>query len=384
MNKNIRKLDIEKVLFFDIETVSANKELDKDSREYDSYAWSIRDVPTGFVPPAKDVLIHYKKMAALKSQFNKIVVISIGYVKGTTLYYKSLVGEQKDVIEEFYGIVNSTGFKLCGHNIIGFDVPTVRMKAFEENIDFNLIPERINDVDKKPWLITEELLDTMVMLKGTAYYNISLDDACRLAGVETSKDDITGGQVTEVYYNEGTERIAKYCNKDVIASARLFCAIQGKRGFITECIDKGAEELKEKEPINVIDHILASGELSPKVVEAIVEFTEENKLNKENVLILVKTAISNSKEFQKVTDEDIYELKEALGLVIDYSKIQVVADKGNLGKKEVDTVISQYVKSTKKVKLEIISLVEQYLTENNKIGQKRAKESFEFLKDNLK
>lgn len=384
MNKNIRNLNIEEILFFDIETVSKNKELDKNSKEFDSYSWSIRDKVTGFVPPAKEVLTHYKKMAALKPQFNKIVVISIGFIKGTTLYYKAIIGTQEQVIKEFYEIVTSTGFKVCGHNIIGFDLPTIRIKSFEEDISSELIPENINDSMKKPWDLEKYILDTMKIITGTYFFSISLDDACRLKGINSSKDDISGPQVTQVYYEEGIERIAKYCNKDVIATAELFCALQNKKGFIQEYVDRGKEELKKKEPINVLEHLLASGHLSSKVIDAIVKFTEEENLNKENVLTLVKTALSNTKEYQKVTEEDYIDLKEALGLCIDYSKIQVVVDKGNLGKKEVNDLISMYSKSNKKEKNEIISLTEQYLKEKNKIGQKRAKEALEFLKGNLK
>lgn len=383
MNKNIRNLDIEKILFFDLESVSRNKELDKNSKEFDLYSWSIRDKVTGFVPPAKEVLQHYKKMAALKPEFNKIVTISVGYVKGTTLYYKSIVGNQKEIIEEFYNIVNQTGFKPCGHNVIGFDIPVIRIKSLEENIDFTLIPERINDVDSKPWLISNEIIDTMQIIKGTYFYNMSLDAACMLVGIESSKDDISGPQVTQVYYEEGVERIAKYCNKDVIASAKLFCALQGKKDFITECIDKGAEDLKEKEPINVLDHILSSGSLSTKVIEKIVEFTEENKLDKENVLTLVKVALSNNKEYQKVSEEDYIELKEALGLVVNYDLILPVVEKKNLGKSQANKLLEMYEDSDKETKEEVLKLTEQYLYENNKLKQKTASESLKFLKEKL-
>lgn len=383
MNNKIIKTDIEKILFFDIETVRRNKELDLNSKEFDLYSLSLRDKTTGFVPPAIEVIKHYENNGALKPEFNKIVVISIGFVKGTTLYYKALVGEQKDIIKQFYDVVSSTGFTVCGHNIIGFDLPTVRIKCFEEGMDLEIIPDGINDCDKKPWDLAKKVLDTMELIKGTYFYNMSLDSACMLKGIESSKDDISGPYVSQVYYNEGVRRIATYCNKDVIATAKLFCSLQGKDGFLTEFLDRGEQELKEKEPINVLDNILASGQLNKKSIEAIVEFTEKENLDKKDVLTLVKAALSKSKEYQKISEEDYIELEEALGISVDYSLIEPVTTKKNLGKVEANKLIQMYKKASKEVKEEVISLTEQYLDTNSKSEQKRTKKAFEYLREQL-
>lgn len=385
MDKKIRSLDVEEILFFDIETVRRNRELDVNSKEYELYSWSIRDKTTGFIPPAIEVKKHYEKMGALKSQYNKVVTVSVGYIKDRILYYKSIVGTQTEIVKQFYSMVESTGFKVCGHNIIGFDLPVLRLKAFEEGIDLSNIPEAIIDSNKKPWDLEKFVLDTMKILTGTYFYNISLDDACMMKGIKSSKDDISGAYVSQVYYDEGVTRIAKYCNKDVIATAELFCALQGKEeGYITEYVDKGNEVLKEKEPINVLEHLLSSGNLTNKVVDSIVDFTEREGLNKEDVLTLVKTALSKTKDYQKVVEEDYLTLKEALGLTIDYSLIQVVVDKGNLGAKEVKELIKQYKGGSEENKKEVYDLTVQFLTEYGKIGQKRASEALKLLAKEFK
>ena len=380
MNKQTRGLDLEKILFFDIETVYKTENLDINSKEFELYAWSMRDKPTGFIPPANEVIKHYKKNAALSKVFNKVVVVSIAFIRGNTLYYKAIVGEQKEIVKEFYDLVRQTGFKVCGHNIIGFDLPTLRIKAFEEDMDLSIIPESINDVGKKPWDLDKFIVDTMSIIKGTDYNNMSLDAACMLKGIKSSKDDISGAYVSQVYYQEGVDRIAKYCNKDVIATAELLCSLQGKTGYITEYVDKSGEELKKNEPVNALDHILASGELTSRVVESIVEFTKKNKLDPENVLLLVKTALSYSKEYQKVDKEDYSELKTALGLDVDYSMIQPVVDKGNLGKSQANALIKLYKDSSSEVKDSIVELTRKFLVENGKHEQKTAKSSLEFLK----
>ena len=126
MNNKVRRQDLEKLLFLDIETVRRNKELEINSKEYDLYAWKLRDKETSKLPPSNEVLEHYKLNGALYPEFNKIICITIGFIKGNTLHLKSLTGEQKEIIEQFYGILNSTGFIPCGHNIIQFDLPTIR------------------------------------------------------------------------------------------------------------------------------------------------------------------------------------------------------------------------------------------------------------------
>ena len=139
MNNKVRKQDLEKLLFFDCETIRRNRELSVNSKEYDLYAWKLRDKETSKLPPQEDVLKHYELSGALDPTFNRIVCITVGFIKGTTLYVKSLTGEQKDIIEQFYSMLNSTGFTPAGHNIIQFDMPTIRLKAFESGVDLSIL-----------------------------------------------------------------------------------------------------------------------------------------------------------------------------------------------------------------------------------------------------
>jgi hypothetical protein len=50
----------------------------------------------------------------------------------------------------------------------------------------------------------------------------SLDLLTTVLGIPTPKDDIDGSQVASVYYEEDDlERIVRYCEKDVLAIARV-------------------------------------------------------------------------------------------------------------------------------------------------------------------
>ena len=47
-------------------------------------------------------------------------------------------------------------------------------------------------------------------------------------GIPTPKDDINGSQVGQVFWMDGDlERIATYCQKDVLTTARLYLKLTG-------------------------------------------------------------------------------------------------------------------------------------------------------------
>lgn len=305
MNNRVRRQDLEKLLFLDCETVRRNKELNINSKEYDLYAWKLRNKDTSKLPPSEEVLKHYELSGALDPIFNKIVCITVGYIKGNTLYLKSLIGEQKDIIEQFYGILNSTGFIPCGHNIINFDMPVIRLKALETDVDLELISERITDSEQKPWILSDNMMDTMSITKGTYYYNLSLDAMCMLAGVDTPKDDISGADVSRVYYEsaEGVNVISNYCKKDVKAVAELFCALQGKKGFIEEVVDKTEEKLEEQP-------ILTKLYNSKQFNEEVKDYLRGLKIAKKDKETVEKLVLAHYKEQIDVMSQKKKELQE--------------------------------------------------------------------------
>ena len=84
------------------------------------------------------------------------------------------------------------------------------------------IPETLNLSGKKPWEVPH--IDTMELWKFGDYKHFtSLDLLAALFGIESSKDDIDGSQVNQVYYKENDlERISKYCKRDVMVLAQVY------------------------------------------------------------------------------------------------------------------------------------------------------------------
>ena len=90
------------------------------------------------------------------------------------------------------------------------------------------IPKILNMAGKKPWEIRH--LDTMELWKFGDYKHFtSLELLTSIFDIPTPKDDIDGSDIAKVYYDDNDlERIAKYCQKDVLTVAQIFLSYQGK------------------------------------------------------------------------------------------------------------------------------------------------------------
>lgn len=317
MYKSLKSLNIEGMLFMDIETVSKNKDLEIDSREYLNFQWKNRQKENNDEFLTDDELSAlYKKTAALHPAYNKIVCISVAYIKDTVLHYKSLTGSQEDIIRQYFTMLNSGKFTPVGFNIVGFDVPTIRMKGSEEGL-MEELNEKYSDVSKKPWDLESIYVDLMKVFKGTYFYNLSFDEVCMIHSVESPKSDINGSQVTKVYYDEGVERIAEYCNRDVIACAELFCILIGERGYITDKVDKsvvnkqdGVEEassfVEKSSLIEVLTNVYKDSEFSKQEMDKVRDLVKGKRLtkkDKEDLNLILYNLYINTKMFKSDKDE---------------------------------------------------------------------------------
>ena len=95
------------------------------------------------------------------------------------------------------------------------------------------IPNILDIAGKKPWEVN--LLDTMELWKfGDYKHYTSIALLCHIFKVPTPKDDISGADVARVYYeDDDIERIAIYCEKDVIALIQLFLKFRNE-GLVKE------------------------------------------------------------------------------------------------------------------------------------------------------
>ena len=108
---------------------------------------------------------------------------------------------------------------MCGHNVKEFDFPFIARRMLIHGIK---IPDKLNLMGKKPWEVPH--LDTLELWKFGDYKHFtSLKLLTKVLGVPSPKDDIDGSEVAKVFYKDkDIDRIATYCEKDVIAVAQVF------------------------------------------------------------------------------------------------------------------------------------------------------------------
>lgn len=215
------------ILVIDIETTSSEKSLGNLPDDLQDH-WKRK---SQFIRNEEDLTPEelYESRGAIYAEFGKVVVIAVGiYVKEQevwSLRVKSFQNEdEKLLLEEFKKFLqskfDSEKVRLCAHNGKEFDYPYLCRRLLVNEIS---IPDALNIAAKKPWEVLH--IDTMEMWKfGDRKNFTSLDLLTSLFGIPSSKSDIDGSKVNEVYYNEkdGLDRIAKYCRGDVVATAQLY------------------------------------------------------------------------------------------------------------------------------------------------------------------
>lgn len=171
----------------------------------------------------------YNMRGSILAEFGKIVCISSGYFYqddpgNWCLRVKSFYGhDEADVIKNFLEAVEQynkvqKNMMFAGHNIQEFDIPYICRRAIVHNLH---LPLALQLYGRKPWQVT--MLDTMQFWKFGDYKNfISLNLLANVVNVPTSKVDINGSQVQDVYYKDkDLVRIVKYCQLDVITTANI-------------------------------------------------------------------------------------------------------------------------------------------------------------------
>jgi len=230
----IDRVDIANVLFLDVETVSGKPSYNElDDTMKDLWKSKARQVLRTKEELEEETIAEtYNERAGIFAEFGKIVCISVGIVhrdKDDQLLkvrLKSFASEnESELLHDFSQLImkyynNTNQHCMCGHNIKEFDIPYICRRMVINQLPF---PNALNIAGKKPWE-TAHLLDTMEFWKfGDRKNFTSLKLLAAILGFPSPKDDIDGGDVGRVYWEEkDLKRIAHYCEKDVLATVQLF------------------------------------------------------------------------------------------------------------------------------------------------------------------
>ncbi len=223
----LKDIKLQYILFLDIETVPAYSNYDQMPEKF-RLLWDQKAERLKKSDSETPDLIYNK--AGIYAEFGKIICISVGFFYNQEFRIKSFYGDdEKILLQEFNELVNNHfGYRhhlLCAHNGKEFDYPFIARRMLINELK---LPAMLNIAGKKPWNIPH--LDTMELWKfGDYKHYTSLVLLAACFGIPTPKDDINGGDIVEVYWQDhDLERIAKYCQKDVLTVAQLFLKYQGK------------------------------------------------------------------------------------------------------------------------------------------------------------
>lgn len=230
----LEHLNLSRILFLDIETVSGKASYDELSEAFQGlWAHKARSVLRKYDQELEEEEVRqaYHDKAGIFAEFGKIICISVGIIapgaeKGSiNLRLKSFADrEEKKVLEAFAEMVaqyfpNPTRHSFCGHNIREFDIPYICRRMVTHQMP---LPPMLDLAGKRPWE-SKHLLDTLELWRfGDYKHYTSLKLLAALLGFPSPKDDIDGSEVGRVFWEEDDlERIALYCEKDVLATVQL-------------------------------------------------------------------------------------------------------------------------------------------------------------------
>lgn len=225
----INRLNLEHILFLDIETVPQHQSFD----ELDDDFKMLYADKTKYLRKDEHTPEEYYERAGIWAEFGKIVCISVGYFKitgdGRQFRTTSFQGNEETLLNDFKNLLethfNRSQHLLCAHNGKEFDFPYIARRMIIHGIE---LPYKLNLFGKKPWEVPH--LDTLDLWKfGDYKHYTSLKLMTKILGIPSPKDDIDGSQVRAVFYDEGDiDRIVTYCEKDTLAVAQILLRLRNE------------------------------------------------------------------------------------------------------------------------------------------------------------
>lgn len=221
---------LDKLLFFDIESVSQYEDLYDMTEDklkmwesyYDSFRKKVTDESRidSEIMSKKDIQREvYRQTAAFFPEFGKVACVSMAFVtKDGEVRFESFYGEDElhilTEVRKIFDKIEPLGFDLCGQSIKIFDIPFLGKRYF---INGMKPPKLFPSHETKPWDL--RVVDTKEVWQfGNNWSLSSLDLICSSLNIESPKNgDVKGDSVTTNYWEGNHEEIKEYCERDVKA-----------------------------------------------------------------------------------------------------------------------------------------------------------------------
>ncbi|HWK58186.1 MAG TPA: 3'-5' exonuclease [Parapedobacter sp.] len=232
----LETVDLQQVMVLDIETVSQQATFDELSDLFkELWAHKVRNTLE-----AEQTAADVYPNAGLHAEFGKIICISVGVFNQRQgqlgFRLKSFAhADERELLIAFSNLMQAqpASLMLCGHNGKAFDFPYLCRRMIINGLP---LPAQLDVWGKKPWEINH--LDTMDLWRfGDFRSYVSLNLMAAALGIPSPKDDISGGDVYRVYYEENDlERIRVYCEKDVLTTAQILRRLRNESPIAQEAV----------------------------------------------------------------------------------------------------------------------------------------------------
>lgn len=229
------KDNLRRILFLDIETAAVVPDYSQlDDRLKESWskrATRIHRHASGLTDDLTDddVSEYFQDKAAIYAEYAKVVCVSMGVIKGegdtAMLRITSFADpDERDILKKLSDLMAAHFYDphssyLCGHNVREFDIPFLCRRYLINNMT---LPTLLKVGGLKPWQVPY-ILDTLDLWKfGDYKYYSSLDLLCTVLDIPSPKSDMNGSQVTKAFWEGRLDDIRHYCERDVVATVRLY------------------------------------------------------------------------------------------------------------------------------------------------------------------
>lgn len=232
-----------KTLIIDIETVPLSGDWDALPEALQKH-WVHK---SGFLSLSEeekaDPAFAFRNRAGIYAEFGKIVCIGMGFI--TQQDHKHVIRlksishhNEQTLLQEFCDTLltfekQHKEVLLCGHNIKEFDIPYICRRLLINNMP---LPRSLDLAGLKPWQVVHQ--DTLELWRfGDYKHYTSLDLIALVLGLPSSKSDIDGSMVGQVYWQDGDlERIAAYCLKDIYTTTLVYLRLKGCKDIYPEAV----------------------------------------------------------------------------------------------------------------------------------------------------
>lgn len=175
--------------------------------------------------------------------FHQVVAISAVMANKYGKFEKvnSIDGKnEKEMISNFLKFIDKHNPKLVSFNGRNFDMPMLLIRAMKYNLSCPAYFDKDDKMhDKTKWdnyryrysdRFHVDLMDHIGEFG--AARGLKLDTLCAMAGLP-GKYDVSGDQVTELFYQNETEKIKEYCESDVLNTYWLYLKYELLKGNLT-------------------------------------------------------------------------------------------------------------------------------------------------------